>query len=246
MKSMKFNLMFTFAALLACAPVSATFAAEKADKAADKEAAAEKTGPSEAEIAKAKKILKMNGGKFYRKFPVAKDLAEKSNLPIVALMYAEGDQTVSGILKKMVFMRKEFKEYASQNCVLVEIPFKTKDGKTIDTKPIKDPNIVRFLENFGLDERAAKQAVAQGKPEPKALDLKNYPAVVCVDPLCQKALFRASSVDRNLLKENPKAVFGVWLSSFDGFFRSAGFEPAVSAAIQKILDDPMGENSKKK
>ncbi|MGN0853884.1 MAG: hypothetical protein ACI4Q3_11005 [Kiritimatiellia bacterium] len=243
---MKFDLMFALAAVLVCAPVAATFAAAGKEAAADKEAAAEKTGPTEAEIAKAKKILKANGGKFYRKFQIAKDLAEKSNLPLVALVYAEGDQSVSSVLKKMVLSRKEFKEYAAQNCVLVEIPLKTKDGKTVDTKPIKDPNVVRFIENFGLDEKMASQAASQGKAEMKATDLKNYPAVICVDPLCQKTLFRAGKVDNNLLKENPKAVFGVWLSSFDGFFRSQGFEPTVSAAIQKILDDPMGENGKKK
>lgn len=238
---MKSNFMFALAALLAFAPVAAFCAEEKADK----EAAAENAGPTDAEKAKAAKLLKATGGKAFLKFAKAKPLAEMGGYPIVVALLPDG-KPMSAFMKQKIFTRKEFKELAMNNFVVVTVPLKaSKDGKSIDTRMLKEEDAVKFIENFGLSETVVAQAKNAGKPEPKATDMAHYPAVICVDSLCQKLIFRVSPPDGVSMKENPKAVFGIWLSQIADQFRQTGVEPVITPLVQKILDNPTGEKQKK-
>ena len=72
--NMKINLMITFAAALALLPVLPTSAADA--KAAKADEAEVKEGPTEAQMAKARKINKQRGGKPYAKVTEALAAAE--------------------------------------------------------------------------------------------------------------------------------------------------------------------------
>ncbi len=227
---MKLKLMMMIVAALVIAPVSETFAADAAA----------------AETAKPKKKIKKQP-KAYTKFDQAMKVAANNEEPVLALLYIDDNSNkaskqINDELRKSLFAWKPFvRDYANKNLVLLEMKAKPKkDGKLIDPKSIKTENERRFFENHGLDPQAALSAKRDGKTlDP--LDLKNYPAIVCVkgDAENQELLFRMDKYDRD---GGP----GVWLSTLDALLRTKGIEPEVSADIQKILDDPTSVAKKKR
>jgi len=220
---MKMKLMMVLASALILAPVAVSYAAE-ADS---------------AEKAKPKKKVKKNP--MYTKFADAMKVADSNEEPVLVLMYFDGDQRVKAL--EDLFKWPQFaKDYAKSNLVLLKMKLKkTKDGKKVDLKAsFKTENEKRFLENHGINEKAAAQAKQKGDTL-TAVDASNYPAIVCVkgDAENQDLLFRMDSYDRD---GGP----GVWLSSLDALLRTKEIEPVVSAAVQKILDDPTAFAGKKK
>lgn len=220
---MKIHLAFALAAVLAASPFVAVEAAEKAEK-----AAAEQAGPTPEQL-KARKLVKAKP--VYTKFETAKELAEKSGFPLLVAVLP--DSPAAAFLKQKVLNRKEFvKEFVARNCVLVFLKVKadSRNPKKIDVKPLKEGE-TKFLENYAVSEKAIALAKQQNKDEPKFSDMSCYPAVICVDSMCQKELFRLASYDK-------EGGFGVWLSQVVDSFKSAGIEPEVSALVQKVLDNP--------
>ncbi len=221
---MKLKLMMILAAALVLAPAPVTFA--KDDGAAEK--------------AKPKK--KMNKKPFYTKYAEAMKVAANNEEPVLVLMcFAQDKRGVE--LEKSILKWPQFaKDYAKKNLVLLKMKLKaTKDGKKVDLKAsFKTEDEKRFLENHGINDKAAKQAKAKGDTI-TAVDKSNYPCIVCVkgDAENQEFLFRMDSYDRD---GGP----GVWLSSLDALLRTKDIEPEVSKEIQKILDDPTAFAGKKK
>ena len=223
MKTMKMNLVFALAAVLAVSPVMVASAADKKDDAA----AAESAGPTPEQL-KARKAKKPS----YTKFAEAKTVAEKAGLPLIVALLPDGNPAVQ-FLKQKVINRKEFlKDFAARNCVLCFVKIKpdSKKPKQIETRGMKEPEL-KFLENFVVTENMKKRAEQQKQDEPKYTDLANYPAVICVDSLCQKELFRFAPYDK-------EGGFGVWLSQVVDNFRTAGIEPMISPLVNKIIDNP--------
>jgi len=213
---MKLKLMMVLAAALVLAPASVTYAADAG--------AAEKAKPKK----------KMAKKPFYTKFSEAMKVAEVNEEPVLVLMCFEQDKR--GVeLEKSLFKWPQFaKDYAKNNLVLLKMKLKpTKDGKKVDLKmSFKTEDEKRFLENHGINEKAAAQAKQKGETL-AAVDASNYPAIVCVKGNAenQELLFRMDSYDRD---GGP----GVWLSSLDALLRTKEVEPVVSKDVQKILDDP--------
>ncbi len=213
---MKLKLMMILASALILAPVAVSYAAEAGS----------------AEKAKPKK--KMAKKPFYTKYSEAMKVAAANEEPVLVLMCFDQDKR-GVMLEKEIFKWPQFaKDYAKNNLVLLKMKLKaTKDGKKVDLKAsFKTEDEKRFLENHGLNEKAAAQAKQKGDTL-TAVDASNYPAVVCVkgDAENQELLFRMDSYDKD---GGP----GVWLASLDALLRTKEIEPVVSKDIQKILDDP--------
>jgi len=245
--------MMAVAALLVSAPF-ASFAAPDAKKAeppakeakpakeADKTAKAakpaakepEKARPSEAEIAKARKTKRP----IFTKAAAALDAAWACQQPL-AVFFVLDDSTAqsSQFLEKKLMGDKRFRDdYAKSNLVLLKIKLKPvpmprsrrgnmAQGERKIELPRKDADF-KLVEQFGLDPRRKART-----PAAKYDDFANYPVVIVLAPNGRKLLFRMPGYDRN-------GGFGVWLSTFDGLVRGAKIEPEVSAAVQKILDNP--------
>jgi len=144
---------------------------------------------------------------------------------------------VSDFLRQKVLTNKLFRdELLKQNAVLLTIKIKPEQPKgrerpkKIDLKGMKEAE-VKIVQNFGLDEKAAKQAAQQGQPERTYMDIVNYPAVICLSPDGMKHLFRMGRYDR-------EGGMGVWISTVADTMRAAGYEPVVTPKIQKVLDNP--------
>ena len=221
---MKLKLMMILVSALILAPAAVSYAAEAGS----------------AEKAKPKK--KMAKKPFYTKYAEAMKVASVNEEPVLVLMCF--DQDKRGVaLEKEIFKWPQFaKDYAKNNLVLLKMKLKaTKDGKKVDLKAsFKTEDEKRFLENNGLNEKAAAQAKQKGDTL-TAVDASNYPAIVCVkgDAENQELLFRMDSYDRD---GGP----GVWLASLDALLRTKEIEPVVSKDVQKILDDPTSAAGKKK
>ena len=220
---MKLKLMMILASALILAPVAVSYAAEAGS----------------AEKAKPKKKVKK--AQMYTKFADAMKVAEANEEPVLVLMYFDGDKRVKAL--EELFRWPQFaQDYAKSNLVLLKMKLKaTKDGKKVDLKAsFKTENEKRFIENHGINEKAAAQAKQKGDTL-TAVDASNYPAIVCVKGGVenQDLLFRMDSYDRD---GGP----GVWLASLDALLRTKEIEPIVSKKVQPILDDPTSVASKKK
>ena len=248
---MKIGLCLALAAAFAAAPLESAWAADakgaketketKEEKAKDAKGAKdakeaktddEKTGPSEAEMAKARKLKKP----IYMKPVEALKAAEACGQPLVIFFLIEDVNPklpVSQIIEKKLMSMKPFKDdFAKKNLVLLKLKAK-RDGKTpkkINLRQMKEPER-KLFENFGLDEKAVARAKRDNKDEPKFDDSSNYPAVVVVDPTGTRMLFRMPSYDQ-------EGGFGVWLTTVVDMLRTAQVEPEVSKAIEKILENP--------
>ncbi len=250
--NMKLNYVLALIAALVCAPLVSDAAADakkadakaaKDEKAADKKAAdkkepakkvVEKAPPSEAEIAKARK----NKKKLYTKTVEALDAAYMCNQPLAVFFVLDDPRSqTSQFLEKKLMGDKRFRDdYAKSNLVLLK--FKVKPTPVFRTRrhgPVQSDNKIelpkkdadlKMLEKYGLNPQLAKR-----NPSMKYDDVKNYPAVVVLNPSGTKMLFRMPNYDS-------KGGFGAWLSSFDGLMRGAKIEPEVSKTVQKILDNP--------
>ncbi len=227
--TMKHNILFALAAMLAAAPLGSAWSA---DAKKDAKAAEEKTGPTEAEMAKARK----NKRPLYSKSAEALKVAEQCGQPLVAFLLIEDLNPrfpVSQILEKELLRMKPFKDdFAKKNLVLLRLKAKrdSKDKKKINVRQLKDADL-KIFENFGLDENAVSRAKRDGKDEPKYDDASNYPAVVVISPDGTRKLFRMPKYDKD-------GGFGVWLSTVVDMLRTAQLEPEVSKAIEKILENP--------
>ena len=250
---MQFGLCLALAATFAAAPLGSAWAAEakgakeakeaaadaKDDKAAKgaKEAkeekdAEEKTGPTEAEMARARKLKKP----IYTKAAEALKAAEMCGQPLVAFLLIEDNPRgypISQFIEKKLMTMKPFKDdFAKKNLVLLKLKAKrdAKDPKKINLRQMKEPDR-KMYENFGLDDKAVARAKRDGKDEPKFDDSSNYPAVVAISPDGTRLLFRMPSYDK-------EGGFGVWLTTVVDMLRTAQIEPEVSKAIEKILENP--------
>ncbi len=204
--------------------------------------------PDEAAIAKALKAKKP----MYTKFSEAADAAWKCQQPLVAALLVGGDERSKQIEAKALKHKAFFKDFAPANCVL--LIWRLKPGKpdlsqmqgrgrrrgpppkptTIETRPLK-PQEVDFLTRFAVSATAKANAKRRGDPEPKISSIGCYPTVVCVDPGCRKLYFRDPKYETSL---NGQAAFGAWFSQLVDMFRTIGSEPAISPAVQKIIDNP--------
>ena len=209
-------------------------AAEPAASAKDKPAAEapadEGPTPAQLKARKAKKPL-------YMKAAEAIKVAEAANQPILLFFLVDRDP-LSEFLRQKVLSNKLFRdELAKQNVVMLtikikpEMPKNAKEKpKKIDLKGMKDAER-KLIENYGLDEKAAKQAAANGGAEGTYMDIVNDPAVVGLSPDATKHLFRMGRYDKD-------GGMGVWISTVADTLRTAGFEPVVTPKIQKVLDNP--------
>ena len=193
----------------------------------------EKTGPTEAEMAKARKLKKP----IYMKSAEALKSAEMCGQPLVAFLLIEDNPRgfpISQFIEKKLMGMKQFKDdFAKKNLVVLKLKAKRADGKNakkINVRQLKDADL-KLFENFGLDEKAVARAKRDGKDEPKFDDASNYPAVVVISPDGTRLLFRMPSYDK-------EGGFGVWLTTVVDMMRTAQFEPEVSKAIEKILENP--------
>ncbi len=226
------NVALALAAAMAFLPTALTAAPEKAP--AKEKAAAEASadeGPTPAQL-KARKMKKP----VYMKAVEALKVAEDANQPILLFFLVDRDP-VSDFLRQKVITNKLFRdELAKQNFVLLTVKIKPEQPKgrekpkKIDLKGMKDAEL-KLIQNFGLDEKANKQAMANGQPERTYVDLSNYPAVIGLSPDGAKHLFRMGRYDKD-------GGMGVWISTVADTLRSAGFEPVVSPKLQKVLDNP--------
>jgi len=250
---MKLGLCLALAATFAAVPMGVAWAADakgaKEAKEAAKDAkeakeakgakdakedkeAEEKTGPSEAEMAKARKSKKP----IYMKSAEALKAAEMCGQPLVAFLLIEDNPRgfpISQVIEKKLMSMKPFKDdFAKKNLVLLKLKAKRdgKDPKKINLRQMKEPDRKMF-ENFGLDDNAVARAKRDNKDEPKFDDASNYPAVVVISPDGTRKLFRMPSYDKD-------GGFGVWLTTVVDMLRTAQFEPEVSKAIEKILENP--------
>ncbi len=224
--TIKLNLAFALAAVLAASPLlPGTAAEEKAKDAAAEEAASNEPTPAQLKARKAKKPS-------YTKFAEAKAVAERCNLPLFVAILPDGDPAVAELKQKVINHKAFLKDFAQKNCVVAFMKVKAdgKDKKKIDTRGLKETDL-KFLENFAVSEHDISEAKARGDDEPKYTDRKNFPVLVCVDAQCQKELFRIKKYDK-------EGGFGVWLSQVVDSFRSANIEPVVSPAVTKIIENP--------
>ena len=243
---MKLGMCLALAASFAAAPVGSAWAAdakgakdakeEKVSKDAKgaKEAKAdeEKTGPSEAEMAKARKGKRP----VYTKSAEALKAAEMCGQPLVAFLLIEDNPRgypISQILEKKLMSMKPFKDdFAKKNLVVLKLKAKRdgKDPKKINMRQMKEPDR-KMYENFGIDDNAVARAKRDGRDEPKFDDASNYPAVVVISPDGTRKLFRMPNYDKD-------GGFGVWLTTVVDMLRTAQFDPEVSKSIEKILENP--------
>ena len=244
---MKLGLCLALAASFAAAPLGDAWAADAKGAKEAKEAAKEakeakgakdakedeeKTGPSEAEMAKARKLKKP----VYMKSAEALKAAEMCGQPLVAFLLIEDTNPklpISQIIEKKLMSMKPFKDdFAKKNLVLLKLKAKRdgKNPKKINLRQMKEPDRKMF-ENFGLDEKAVARAKRDNKDEPKFDDSSNYPAVVVISSDGTRMLFRMPSYDH-------EGGFGVWLTTVVDMLRTAQVEPEVSKAIEKILENP--------
>ena len=244
---MKLGLCLALAASFAAAPLGDAWAADAKGAKEAKEAAKdaketkdakeakgdeEKTGPSEAEMAKARKLKKP----VYMKSAEALKAAEMCGQPLVAFLLIEDTNPklpISQIIEKKLMSMKPFKDdFAKKNLVLLKLKAKRdgKNPKKINLRQMKEPER-KIFENFGLDEKAVARAKRDNKDEPKFDDSSNYPAVVVISPDGTRMLFRMPSYDH-------EGGFGVWLTTVVDMLRTAQVEPEVSKAIEKILENP--------
>ncbi len=219
---MKMNLVFALAAVLAVAPLMTATAAEK-----EKDAAAEEAGPTPAQL-KMRKTKRPS----YTKFALAKEVAEKSGLPLFVAILPDGNPNVAFLKQKVINHKAFMKDFAAKNCVICFVRVKPdgKDPKKIETRSLKEPEL-KFLENFVVNDRILAKAKQAKQDEPTFKDLKLYPALIAVDSQCQKELFRLASYDK-------EGGFGVWLSQVVDSFRTAGIEPEISETVNKIIENP--------
>ena len=210
------------------APAKEAPAKEK-EKPAEEASADE--GPTPAQL-KARKMKKP----MYMKAAEALKVAEAADQPIMLVFLVDRDP-VSDFLRQKVLTNKLFRdELAKQNFVLLTVKIKPEQPKgrerpkKIDLKGMKEAE-VKLIQNFGLDEKAAKQAMANGQPERTYMDIVNYPAVIGLSADGTKHLFRMGRYDKD-------GGMGVWISTVADTLRSAGFEPVISPKIQKVLDNP--------
>ena len=243
---MKIGLCLALAAAFAAAPLGTAWAADakgakdaketketkEAKGAKEAKEAEEKTGPTEAEMAKARKLKKP----IYMKSAEALKAAEMCGQPLVIFFLIEdmpGGYPISQFIEKKLMSMRQFKDdFAKKNLVLLKLKAKRddKNRKKINLRPLKGSDL-KLFENFGLDDAAVARAKRDGKDEPKFDDSSNYPAVVVVDPTGTRKLFRMPSYDKD-------GGFGVWLTTVVDMLRTAQFEPEVSKAIEKILENP--------
>ena len=244
---MKLGLCLALAASFAAAPLGDAWAADAKGAKEAKEAAKdakeakgakdakedeERTGPSEAEMAKARKLKKP----VYMKSAEALKAAEMCGQPLVAFLLIEDTNPklpISQIIEKKLMSMKPFKDdFAKKNLVLLKLKAKRdgKNPKKINLRQMKEPER-KIFENFGLDEKAVARAKRDNKDEPKFDDSSNYPAVVVISPDGTRMLFRMPSYDH-------EGGFGVWLTTVVDMLRTAQVEPEVSKAIEKILENP--------
>ena len=241
--NMKMGIAMALAAAFAAAPLTPAWAADAKDAKEKKEAKEEKdakgakadeekTGPTDAEMAKARKLKKP----VYMKPVEALKAAEMCGQPLVIFFLIEDinpKAPVSQFIEKKLMSMKPFKDdFAKKNLVVLKLKAK-RDGKTpkkINLRQMKEPER-KLFENFGLDEKAVARAKRENKDEPKFDDSSNYPAVVVVDPTGTRMLFRMPSYDK-------EGGFGVWLTTVVDMLRTAQVEPEVSKAIEKILENP--------
>lgn len=238
------NAALALVAALALLPTALTAAPEKAsakdapakeapakekEKPAEEAAAEEGPTPAQLKARKAKKPM-------YMKAAEALKVAEAANQPIMLVFLVDRDP-VSDFLRQKVLTNKLFRdELAKQNFVLLTVKIKPEQPKgrerpkKVDLKGMKEAEL-KLIQNFGLDEKAAKQAAAQGQPERTYMDLANYPAVIGLSADGTKHLFRMGRYDKD-------GGMGVWISTVADTLRSAGFEPVISPKIQKVLDNP--------
>lgn len=226
------NVALAFAAAMAFLPTALTAAPEKApakEKAAAEAPAEEGPTPAQLKARKAKKPV-------YIKAAEALKVAEDANQPILLFFLVDRDP-VSDFLRQKVITNKLFRdELAKQNFVLLTVKIKPEQPKgrekpkKIDLKGMKDAEL-KLIQNFGLDEKANKQAMANGQPERTHMDLSNYPAVIGLSPDGTKHLFRMGRYDKD-------GGMGVWISTVADTLRTAGFEPVVTPKLQKVLDNP--------
>ena len=226
------NIAFAFAAAMAFLPAALTAAPEKApakEKAAAEAPAEEGPTPAQLKARKAKKPV-------YMKAAEALKVAEDANQPILLFFLVDRDP-MSDFLRQKVITNKLFRdELAKQNFVMLTVKIKPEQPKgrekpkKIDLKGMKEAE-VKLIQNFGLDEKAAKQAMANGGAERTYMDIVNYPAVIGLSPDGAKNLFRMGRYDKD-------GGMGVWISTVADTLRSAGFEPVVSPKLQKVLDNP--------
>ena len=244
---MKLGLCLALAASFAAVPLGDAWAADAKGAKEAKEAAKdakeakgakdakedeERTGPSEAEMAKARKLKKA----VYMKSAEALKAAEMCGQPLVAFLLIEDTNPklpISQIIEKKLMSMKPFKDdFAKKNLVLLKLKAKRdgKNPKKINLRQMKEPER-KIFENFGLDEKAVARAKRDNKDEPKFDDSSNYPAVVAISPDGTRMLFRMPSYDH-------EGGFGVWLTTVVDMLRTAQVEPEVSKAIEKILENP--------
>jgi hypothetical protein len=237
---MKIGMCLALAAAFAAAPLGSAWAADAKEAKETKEekdakgakADEENTGPTEAEMAKARKLKRP----FYMKPVEALKAAEACGQPLVIFFLIEDLNPkfpISQVIEKKLMSMKPFKDdFAKKNLVLLKLKAKRddKNRKKINLRPLKGPDL-KLFENFGLDDNAVARAKRDNKDEPKFDDSSNYPAVVVVDPTGTRKLFRMPNYDRD-------GGFGVWLTTVVDMLRTAQVEPEVSKAIEKILENP--------
>ena len=246
---MQFGLCLALAATFAAAPLAPAWAADAkgaketketkeakdvkgAKDAKDAKEPEERTGPSEAEMAKARKLKKP----IYMKAAEALKAAEMCGQPLVVFFLIEDTNPkfpISQFIEKKLMGEKKFKDdFAKKNLVLLKLKAKRdgKNPKKINLRQLKEPDRKMF-ENFGLDEKAVARAKRDNKDEPKFDDSSNYPAVVVVSPDGTRMLFRMPSYDK-------EGGFGVWLTTVVDMLRTAQLEPELSKEIEKILENP--------
>lgn len=221
---MKMNLVFALAAVLAAAPMAPLSAAD--EKAKD-EAAETPAGPTPEQL-KARKSKKPS----YAKYAEARAVAEKAGQPLVVAIFPDGHPGAKFLKQKVMNKATFMKDFAQKNCVIAFMRVKpdNKDVKKIDTRSLKEPDI-KFLENFAVSKHDIARAKQQNKSEPTYKDWNIYPSVIVVDVAADKELFRFPKYD-------PEGGYGVWLSQVVDLFRATGIEPSISAAVQKIVDNP--------
>lgn len=206
---------------------------------ADDKAALESSpaAPNEAAIAKAKKFKKP----YYTKFAEAKEVAWKCQQPLMVALLPSGDMYAAYLESKVLKDRLFNKDFVMPNCVL--LVWRLKPGKVelpppdqprrygmppkatnIDARPLK-AHETKFLTDFAVPKENGA----------KFTELRNYPAVICVDAACTKLLFRAPRLDQ----KKGRVGIGEYISQVVGLFSGAiNGEPVVSPALQKVVDNP--------
>ena len=202
------------------------------------QACAADNAAAEAPAKPKKKVAKKPN--YVNKFAPAQKVAEANEEPIVVFMLDESPK--SKFLEQKVMKYKPFfKDFATKNLVIFTLKLKPdgKDPKKIDVKRLKDAER-KLVENFGLDPRTEALAKRNDK-KVSPTDTSNFPCVVVISPDGTRELFRMPPFDTKV--ENAKAGYGVWISNMVDSLRNKGIEPVISKELQKILDNPMGEEN---